>query len=68
MRTEPYQSRHCAVTRRFLNAMYGGAARTYGLRVIFVAHAGLDNIITIGDVWGSSRSIRSSGPGGGGCL
>ena len=35
--------------------------------VIFVAHAGLDNIVTVGDVWGSSRSIRSSGLAGGGC-
>src|SRR5271166_1892356 len=137
LRTEPYQSRHYAVMRWFLDLMYRGAERTYGLRaeidepefttaeaaarlargldangalvifpeggnwtphrwrrgirrlehqgrldlaarardmpnllpprpggtlaaisacpdadVIFVAHAGLDNIITLGDVWG----------------
>src|SRR5437763_170631 len=33
MRTEPYQSRHYGVMRRFLDAMYRGAERTYGLRV-----------------------------------
>jgi len=33
LRTEPYQSRHYAVIRWFLNVMYDGAARTYGLRV-----------------------------------
>jgi 1-acyl-sn-glycerol-3-phosphate acyltransferase len=33
MRTEPYQSRHYAVIRRFLDALYRGAERTYGLRV-----------------------------------
>src|SRR6266496_3031079 len=33
LRTEPYQSRHYAVIRRFLDALYGGAERTYGLRV-----------------------------------
>ncbi len=33
LRTEPYQSRHYAVVRRFLDVMYDGAARTYGLRV-----------------------------------
>src|ERR1035441_4271078 len=32
-RTEPYQSRHYAVIRWFLDVMYNGAARTYGLRV-----------------------------------
>jgi 1-acyl-sn-glycerol-3-phosphate acyltransferase len=31
--TEPYQSRHYAVVRWFLDMMYAGAARTYGLRV-----------------------------------
>jgi len=33
LRTEPYQSRHYAVIRRFLEVLYGGAERTYGLRV-----------------------------------
>ena len=33
MRTEPYQSRHYAVMRRFLDTLYEGAERTYGLRV-----------------------------------
>ena len=33
LRTEPYQSRHYAVIRWFLDVMYDGAARTYGLRV-----------------------------------
>ena len=33
MRTEPYQSRHYAVMRRFLDMMYEGAEKTYGLRV-----------------------------------
>jgi 1-acyl-sn-glycerol-3-phosphate acyltransferase len=33
MRTEPYQSRHYAVMRRFLDTLYEAAERTYGLRV-----------------------------------
>jgi len=33
LQTEPYQSRHYAVVRRFLDAVYRGAERTYGLRV-----------------------------------
>ncbi len=33
LRTEPFQSRHYAVVRWFLDVMYNGAARTYGLRV-----------------------------------
>jgi 1-acyl-sn-glycerol-3-phosphate acyltransferase len=33
LRTEPYQSRHYAVIRRFLDALFDGAERTYGLRV-----------------------------------
>jgi 1-acyl-sn-glycerol-3-phosphate acyltransferase len=33
LRAEPYQSRHYAVIRRFLDALYRGAERTYGLRV-----------------------------------
>ena len=33
--------------------------------VIFVAHAGLDTIITVSDVWGKFPSTRSSGLGGG---
>jgi 1-acyl-sn-glycerol-3-phosphate acyltransferase len=33
LRTEPYQSRHYAVIKWFLDVMYDGAARTYGLRV-----------------------------------
>ena len=33
LQTEPYQSRHYAVVRRFLDALYRGAERTYGLRV-----------------------------------
>jgi len=33
LRTEPYQSRHYAVMRWFLDTLYRGAARTYGLRV-----------------------------------
>jgi 1-acyl-sn-glycerol-3-phosphate acyltransferase len=33
LHTEPYQSRHYAVVRRFLDALYRGAERTYGLRV-----------------------------------
>jgi 1-acyl-sn-glycerol-3-phosphate acyltransferase len=34
LHTEPYQSRHYAVIRRFLDALYRGAERTYGLRVV----------------------------------
>jgi len=33
LRTEPYQSRHYAVIRRLLDALFEGAERTYGLRV-----------------------------------
>jgi 1-acyl-sn-glycerol-3-phosphate acyltransferase len=33
LRTEPYQSRHYAVMRRFLDTLYEGAEKTYGLRV-----------------------------------
>jgi hypothetical protein len=33
LQTEPYQKRHYAVVRRFLDALYRGAERTYGLRV-----------------------------------
>jgi hypothetical protein len=33
MHTEPYQSRHYAVVRRFLDSLYRGVERTYGLRV-----------------------------------
>jgi 1-acyl-sn-glycerol-3-phosphate acyltransferase len=33
MQTEPYQRRHYAVVRWFLDALYRGAERTYGLRV-----------------------------------
>src|SRR6476646_9648535 len=33
LRTEPYQSRHYGVMRRFLDTLYEGAERTYGLRV-----------------------------------
>jgi 1-acyl-sn-glycerol-3-phosphate acyltransferase len=33
LRTEPYQARHYGVMRWFLDAMYRGAERTYGLRV-----------------------------------
>jgi len=33
LRTEPYQSRHYGLMRWFLDVLYGGAARTYGLRV-----------------------------------
>jgi 1-acyl-sn-glycerol-3-phosphate acyltransferase len=33
LRTEPYQSRHYGVMRWFLDTLYGGAAKTYGLRV-----------------------------------
>jgi 1-acyl-sn-glycerol-3-phosphate acyltransferase len=33
LRTEPYQSRHYAVMHWFLDLMYRGAERTYGLRV-----------------------------------
>jgi hypothetical protein len=33
LRTEPYQSRHYAVMRRFLDTLYGAAERTYGLRI-----------------------------------
>src|SRR6266496_322595 len=33
LRTEPYQSRHYAVMRWFLDTLYEGAERTYGLRV-----------------------------------
>ena len=33
LRTEPYQSRHYAVIRRFLDVLYRGAERTYGLRI-----------------------------------
>jgi 1-acyl-sn-glycerol-3-phosphate acyltransferase len=30
---EPYQSRHYAIMRRFLDALYQGAERSYGLRI-----------------------------------
>ena len=33
LRTEPYQSRHYGVMRWFLDTMYRGAEKTYGLRV-----------------------------------
>ena len=33
LRTEPYQSRHYGVMRWFLDLLYRGAERTYGLRV-----------------------------------
>jgi 1-acyl-sn-glycerol-3-phosphate acyltransferase len=33
LQTEPYQKRHYAVVRRFLDALFRGAERTYGLRV-----------------------------------
>jgi 1-acyl-sn-glycerol-3-phosphate acyltransferase len=33
LHTEPYQSRHYAVVRKFLDFLYGGVERTYGLRV-----------------------------------
>ena len=33
MQTEPYQRRHYRVVRWFLDALYRGAERTYGLRV-----------------------------------
>ena len=33
LQTEPYQSRHYAIVRRFLDALFRGAERTYGLRV-----------------------------------
>jgi 1-acyl-sn-glycerol-3-phosphate acyltransferase len=33
LRTEPYQTRHYAVVRWFLDVMYDGAVRTYGLRL-----------------------------------
>jgi 1-acyl-sn-glycerol-3-phosphate acyltransferase len=33
LQTEPYQSRHYGVVRWFLDALYRGAERTYGLRV-----------------------------------
>jgi predicted acylesterase/phospholipase RssA/1-acyl-sn-glycerol-3-phosphate acyltransferase len=33
LQTEPYQSRHYRVVRWFLDALYRGAERTYGLRV-----------------------------------
>jgi 1-acyl-sn-glycerol-3-phosphate acyltransferase len=33
MRTEPYQSRHYAVMRRFLDRLYRAATRTFGVRV-----------------------------------
>jgi 1-acyl-sn-glycerol-3-phosphate acyltransferase len=33
LHTEPYQARHYAVVLRFLDTMYHGAGRTYGLRV-----------------------------------
>ena len=33
LRTEPYQSRHYAVMRWFLDVLYRGAERTYGLRI-----------------------------------
>jgi 1-acyl-sn-glycerol-3-phosphate acyltransferase len=33
LRTEPYQSRHYAIVRRFLDILHRGAERTYGLRV-----------------------------------
>jgi 1-acyl-sn-glycerol-3-phosphate acyltransferase len=31
--TEPYQARHYTVVRRYLDVLYGGAERTYGLHV-----------------------------------
>jgi 1-acyl-sn-glycerol-3-phosphate acyltransferase len=33
LHTEPYQTRHYAVVRKFLDSLYRGAERTYGLRV-----------------------------------
>ena len=33
LRTEPYQSRHYAIMRWFLDQIFAGAARTFGLRV-----------------------------------
>ena len=33
LHTEPYQERHYAVVRRFLDSLYRGAERTYGLRI-----------------------------------
>ncbi len=33
LHTEPYQSRHYAVVRKFLDRLYRGVERTYGLRV-----------------------------------
>jgi 1-acyl-sn-glycerol-3-phosphate acyltransferase len=33
LHTEPYQERHYAVVRRFLDSLYRGAEKTYGLRV-----------------------------------
>lgn len=33
MHTEPYQDRHYRVVRRFLDSLFRGAERTYGLRV-----------------------------------
>ena len=33
LHTEPHQSRHYAVVRWFLDALYRGAERTYGLRI-----------------------------------
>jgi 1-acyl-sn-glycerol-3-phosphate acyltransferase len=33
LHTEPYQSRHYAVVRWFLDTMYNGAEKTYGLRI-----------------------------------
>jgi len=33
LRTEPYQSRHYAIMRRFLDQIFTGAERTFGLRV-----------------------------------
>jgi 1-acyl-sn-glycerol-3-phosphate acyltransferase len=33
LRTEPYQSRHYAIMRWFLDQVFAGAARTFGLRV-----------------------------------
>jgi 1-acyl-sn-glycerol-3-phosphate acyltransferase len=33
LRTEPYQSRHYAIMRWFLDSLYRGAERTFGLRV-----------------------------------
>ncbi len=47
----------------------GGALAAIGARpdadVIFVAHAGLDELVTVGDVWRNLPLDPSSGPGGG---